>query len=90
MENSENNVRNLVGFNTPSKALAQEEMNSNPQVQGVQMPTTNLEMLKMESAHRASVLGTLITTPAFNVYNQEQRTQILMDFAYFSKVAESL
>ena len=89
MNNSENNMRNLVGFNTPSKALAQEEMNSN-QAQEMQAPTTSLEMLKMESEHRANVLGNLITTPAFNVYNQEQRAQILMDFAYFSKVAESL
>jgi len=83
-------MRNLVGFNTPSKVLAQEQMSSQSQVQEMQMPTTNLEMLKMESIQRANELGNLITTPAFNVYNQEQRAKILMDFNYYTKVAESL
>ena len=88
--NNSNNMRNLVGFNTPSKVLAQEQMSSQSQVQEMQMPTTNLEMLKMESIQRANELGNLITTPAFNVYNQEQRAKILMDFNYYTKVAESL
>jgi len=85
-------MRNLIGFDTPSKAKAQEELSgqgdSQPQMD-MGMPM-NSEKLKQETLLRLQELGAIITSPQYNAYKQEHKTQILLDFTYYSKVADSL
>ena len=85
-------MRNLIGFNTPSKEQAQEDLNaqteSAPMPQG--MEGMNTERLKQETLMRLQQLGDVITSPQYGEYAPQQKQQILMDFAYYSKVADSL
>jgi hypothetical protein len=85
-------MRNLIGFDTPSKTQAQGEMKSQAGANSprLEAPQVNVAKLKMETIIRLKQLGDAITSPQFQMYEQEQKQQILMDFAYYSKVADSL
>ena len=84
-------MRNAIGFDTPSKAKLQAELNAQPQQPQMQMnPQVDSEKLKTETIKRLSQLGDLICNDGFSEYPPQQRAQILMDFAYYSKVADSI
>jgi len=88
-------MRNLIGFDTPSKAQAQEELNAQGGANSPQMgmpmgSPMSSEKLKMETMMRVEKLGSIITSPMFQAYGEEQKVQILMDFTYYSKVIDSL
>lgn len=81
-----------IGFNTPSKRLAEaQEKENNAQ----KLPTSgvagmNLDKLKAETIERINQLGSVICSDNFQKYPPQQRQQILLDFAYYSKVADSV
>ena len=77
-----------IGFNTPSKRQAETQEKTLPNV-NMEMGV-NVERLKNETIGRLSQLGSLITSEVFTQYSPEQKAQILMDFAYYSKVADTL
>ena len=86
-------MRNVIGFDTPSKRKAIEEMDANSNAQESQMNRgvgMNLERLRAETIHRLSRLGDVICSDEFQKYSAHQKQQILMDFAYYSKVADSV
>ena len=82
-------VRNIIGFNTPSKAKAQSELVNVEQVQEP-MFELNMDKLRQETAQRLNSLCQLITSNDFIKYEPMQRQQILLDFTYYSKVADTL
>lgn len=83
-------MRNAIGFDTPSKAKLQEELNAKPQPQIQMNPQGDAQKLKMETMQRLSQLGDAICNDSFQRYPPLQRQQILLDFAYYSKVADSI
>jgi len=86
------NVRNIIGFDTPSKAKAQEELNNqsgnNSHLSG--MGRGDSEKVKMETLQRLQTIGNVITSDEFQKYPTQQRQQLLLDFTYYSKVADSI
>ncbi len=84
-------MRTLIGFDTASKKQAQKELNkkSNGKVQQAQ-EDVSMDKLKQQTVQRLSQLGGVICSNEFQKYPQEQRQQILLDFAYFSKVADTV
>lgn len=86
-------MRNAIGFDTPSKRKATEEMN-NQQVSNQQESVVNAqvskERLRAETIQKINQLGNVICSDEFQRYSLEQKQVILMDFAYFSKVADSV
>jgi len=77
-----------IGFNTASKRQAEEQEQTpknSPLTMGMEV-----ERLKAETIGRLSQLGEVITGEAFNQYSPQQKAQLLMDFTYYSKVADSL
>jgi hypothetical protein len=86
-------MRNVVGFDTPSKRKATEEMSNqqeNNQQESLVNAKVNNERLKAETIQRINQLGSIICSDEFQTYAPQQRQVILMDFAYFSKVADSV
>jgi len=86
------NARTIIGFDTVSKAQAQAELDAQtPNAPQMQMNVQgDAEKLKMETIQRLSQLGDLICNVGFSQYPPMQRQQILLDFAYYSKVADSI
>jgi hypothetical protein len=75
-----------IGFDTLSKRQAEETENKNsPQM--AQMPSTALQA---ETYDRVNSLGDMILSPQFASLPVEQKQAMLVDFAYFKNVAESL
>ena len=84
-------MRNAIGFDTPSKAKMQEGLTQAQEPQGQQIGFQgDSQKLKMETIERLSKLGDLICNDGFSQYPPMQRQQILLDFAYYSKVADSI
>jgi hypothetical protein len=86
-------MRNLIGFGTPSKEKAQEELNAQTDNESseVQMnQQVGSERLAKETLERLSQLGDVICSDNFQSYPTQQRQQILLEFAYYSKVADSV
>jgi len=84
-------MRNAIGFDTPSKAKLQAELNAQPQEPQMQMNLqVDAQKLKAETMQRLSQLGNVICNDGFSQYPPQQRQQILLDFAYYSKVADSI
>jgi len=85
-------MTNVVGFDTPSKKLAIAEAEPKAQNASQEIPTSevNNERLKQETLQRLSQLGKVICSNNFQQYPPQQRQQILLDFAYFSKVADTV
>jgi len=83
-----NQARNIIGFDTPSKAKAQKELSKGTQKE--KPIELNMDKLKQETLVRLSSLGNLITSNDFIKYEPQQRQQILLDFTYYSKVADNL
>jgi len=73
-----------IGFNTPSKKEAEASMTS------TQNSPLNTEVLKGETMSRLGQLGNAICHENFSSLPLEQKQAILVDFAYYSKVADSL
>ena len=86
------NVRNIIGFDTPSKAKAQEELNSQSSKSNplAGMGRGDSEKVKMETIQRLQTIGNVITSDEFQKYPPTQRQQLLLDFTYYSKVADSI
>jgi len=78
----------IVGFNTPSKrkaiAEAKDKVNS-PQMDG--MPTSQLQA---DTYERVNELGQMIMSPQFATLPAEQKQAMLIDFAYYKQVADTL
>ena len=84
-------MRTVIGFNTPSKEKLQEELNAQSDAPQMQMNLQgDAQKLKMETIQRLSQLGDAICSDKFQQYPPQQRQQILLDFAYYSKVADSI
>jgi len=88
-------MNNVIGFDTPSKrkAIAEKGNQQENNPQEIQMnggTGMNLERLKAETIQRLSQLGDVICSNDFQRYAPQQRQQILLDFAYYSKVADSV
>jgi hypothetical protein len=88
-------MTNVIGFDTPSKrkaiAEAQTKQENNPQAIQLGGGTgMNAEKLKAETLQRLSQLGDIICGNNFQQYPPQQRQQILLDFAYYSKVADTV
>lgn len=80
----------MLGFDTPSKKLAeQEEKNKAQQPLGMGASIENL-VVKAEAIERTEALGSLIISEAYNAYTPEQKIHILQEFAFLSKVASCL
>jgi hypothetical protein len=83
----------MLGFDTPSKRLAeQEEKNKTQQPSmgiGMGAGINNL-IVKAEAIERTEALGSLIISEAYNTYSPEQKIHILQEFAFLSKVASCL
>ena len=87
-----NDVRNVIGFDTPSKKEAQKDLNN--QSNNNNSPLAGLgrgdsEKVKMETMQRLQTIGDAIISNEFQSYPPQQRQQLLMDFTYYSKVADS-
>jgi len=84
-------VRNVIGFDTPSKAIAQEELNSkssnNSPLNDVGGMST---AVRIETCQRLEQLGGVICGSDFASLPPQQRQQLLMDFAYYSKVVDNI
>lgn len=84
-------MRSAIGFDTPSKAKLQAELNAQGEAPQMQMNAqVDSQKLKIETIQRLSQLGDLICNDGFSQYPPMQRQQILLDFAYYSKVADSI
>lgn len=86
-------MRTLIGFTTPSKEKAQAELDAQTENQPSQMQMNqqgDIQKLKMETIERLSQLGDVICSDNFQKYPPQQRQQILLDFAYYSKVADTV
>jgi len=90
-------MRNLIGFDTPSKKKAMEgyknnsEENQELDMQEIQMFVDSAnEKTRLETYERLTNLGNVICSDDFQKYSQNHRQQILMDFAYYSKVFDML
>jgi hypothetical protein len=71
--------------------MQEQEGKQNNNAQSIQADMgLNMERLKMETIQRLSKLGDVICSDDFQKYSAHQRQQILMDFAYYSKVADSV
>lgn len=83
-------MRTVIGFNTPSKEKLQKELNAQSQNTPQSQAIIDADKLKMETIQRLSQLGDVICSNAFQQYPPQQRQQILLDFAYYSKVADTV
>ena len=81
-------IRNIIGFDTPSKAKAQKDLSKGAKKE--KPVELNINKLKQETINRVSSLANLIVSNDFVKYEPIQRQQILMDFTYYSKVADIL
>jgi hypothetical protein len=77
-------MRNLIGFNTPSKVEAQKEMEAK------NLPNQNIGMLKAETMRRVDNLNTYIQSEEFKTLPIAQQQALYMDFQYFSAVAQAI
>ena len=85
------NVRNLIGFDTPSKAKAQEEMTNRKSIANANgEPKVNTVRLKAETLHKIEQIGALIIGNEFVNLTPQERAGYLMEFTYLTKVADSL
>jgi hypothetical protein len=73
-----------IGFNTPSKKEAEETMNQ------TQSSPLNVDAVKSQTMSRLGQLGNIICSNDFAGLPLEQKQAMLVDFAYYSKVADSL
>ncbi len=83
-------MRNVIGFNTPSKKKLQDELNAQSKSSTQMQVVGDLDKLKSETIQRLSQLGSVICSDEFQKYPQQQRQQLLLDFTYHSKVADSI
>lgn len=83
-------MRNVIGFNTPSKKKLQDELNAQSESSTQVQVVGDLDKLKSETIQRLSQLGSVICSDEFQKYPQQQRQQLLLDFTYHSKVADSI
>jgi|AntRauTorckE6833_2_1112554.scaffolds.fasta_scaffold12812_2 hypothetical protein len=84
------NVRNLIGFDTPSKAEAQEQMKGATGLDVNGEPKVNVEKLKAETVQKVEKIGAVIIGSDFAGLTQRQRAGYLMEFVYLTKIADSL
>ena len=76
-----------IGFNNASKRQAEQmEKKAAKQTMG-QMP---VNALQAETYERVNQLGNLIMSPQFASLPPEQKQVMLIDFAYFKSVADTL
>ena len=77
----------VVGFDTPSKrkAVAVAKKENSPHVNG--MPSNSLQA---ETYERVNALGDAIMNPQFASLPNEQKQAMLIDFAYFKQIADSI
>jgi hypothetical protein len=78
-------MSNVVGFNTPSKRLAEEQAKNSPQIEA--MPVSNLQA---EAVMRFETLTDMILSPQFATLPQDQKEMMMVDFAFYKNVAEAL
>jgi hypothetical protein len=83
-------MRTIIGFDTPSKAKAQEELNNAQTQNEAPQMNMNLDKLHADTVMRLEHLGNVIMSEQFQEYNEQSKAQILNDFAYYSKVADSI
>jgi hypothetical protein len=76
----------MIGFDTPSKRLAEQEDKKLGQ------HSVGIEKLavKAETIQRVETLGQLIISEIYNSYSPEQKIHILQEFTFLSKVASCL
>lgn len=75
-----------IGFNTPSKRQAEAMEQKSPQMDN-KIP---VNALQAETYERVNQLGNIIMSPAFASLPPEQKQIMLIDFAYFKNVADTL
>lgn len=85
-------VRNIIGFNTPSKVKAIVELReASQQEDKVQEEAIDLiDKLREETELRINSLKSIITTDEYNKYEPLQKNQILLDFTYYLKISDIL
>jgi len=78
-----------IGFNTPSKRQAEElEGQNSPQPQQMgEMPTGHLQA---QTIQKMQALGDMICSPNFATLPVAQKEMMLIDFAYFTNLANVL
>ena len=83
--------KDMLGFDTPSKRLAEQEEKKQGQQHSVGIGA-GIEKLvvKAEAIERVETLGQLIISESYNAYSPEQKIHILQEFAFLSKVASCL
>jgi hypothetical protein len=79
-------MRNLIGFDTPSKRSAMKEQDS---IASEKEVCVDMEKLKMETISRLYRLGQVICSNEFQKFSQHQKQELLREFSYYSKVADS-
>ena len=79
----------MLGFDTPSKRLAEQEEKKQGQQHSVGAGIEKL-VVKAEAIERTEALGQLIISESYNAYSPEQKIHILQEFAFLSKVASCL
>jgi len=79
----------MLGFDTPSKRLAEQAEKMQAKQPSV-MPGADNLIVKAEAIERVESLGQLIISEGYNAYSPEQKIHILQEFAFLSKVASCL
>ena len=84
-------VRNVIGFDTPSKAKAQEELNNQSNGNNLLNDVSGMSTaVKIETCQRLEQLGGVICGNDFASLPPQQRQQLLLDFTYYSKVVDNI
>lgn len=79
-----NTVRNIVGFDTPSKREAVKEINSKKN------PSVNKDMIVLETERRFKSIKHLMNTDEFKRMSIQAQQEIYTQFTYYSKLIEIL
>jgi hypothetical protein len=79
----------MIGFNTPSKRKTERSQKAVAKTQAVTL-SGDENSIKLETISRLSQIGDLICGDKFQQLPQQHRQQMLMDFAYYSKVIDTL
>ena len=81
----------MLGFDTPSKRIAEQEEKKQQQTsKGIGIGASAEALVKAEAIKRTEALGQLIISDSYNSYSPEQKIHILQEFAFLSKVTSCL
>ena len=78
-----------IGFDTPSKAK-NEAIDAQKQKSPLGTSQAEIDVIKAQTVQRLNSIGNLIIGENFARLSVEQKAKILSDFAYYSKIIDTL